>query len=62
MCCASCKVPKFPVVKRISRTRLRDEENRPANDVPRDMYGKPLKAPVLKTAAVQSGDEIGKTR
>jgi hypothetical protein len=43
MCCVSCKVPKLPMVKRKrERVPLWDEKNRPANDVPRDIYGRPL--------------------
>jgi hypothetical protein len=43
MCCASCKVPQFTVVRRTKRTPLVNEEKRPANDVPRDIYGRLLK-------------------
>jgi hypothetical protein len=51
MCCSSCKVPVFfrNAVHR-ERKPLWDMEKRPENDVPRDMYGRPL-----KTAAVKCG-------
>ncbi|GMO29820.1 MAG: hypothetical protein Pg6A_18350 [Termitinemataceae bacterium] len=45
MCCLSCKVLKIVTARLRARTPLWDSENRPENDVPRDMYGRPLKMP-----------------
>jgi hypothetical protein len=54
MCCSSCKVPVFfrTAVHR-ERSPLWDTESRPENDVPRDMYGKPLKTAALKRGFVK---------
>jgi hypothetical protein len=43
----------FMIVKKRSWTSLWNAENHPANDITRDMYGRPLKPLVLKTAPVE---------
>jgi hypothetical protein len=59
MCCATCKVPVFTFVRKRALTPLWDSENCPKNDVPRDMYGRPLQKPALKPAAVKMSGAIG---
>jgi hypothetical protein len=59
VCCIYCKVPVF-TVRRRCRMRLRYSEDRPKDDVPRDIYGRPLQNLGVKPAPAKISGKTGK--